>query len=56
MMNLKEFEKIDHFVSKVAEVDSDENLWLKIASEPLLLRPPDMQPVRDLISQVINSN
>lgn len=56
MLNLKEFEKIDHFVSKVAEVDSDESLWLKIASEPLLLRPPDMQPVRDLIRQVITSN
>jgi hypothetical protein len=50
IINLKDFENLDSFLKFVMEVDQSKALWEQMASEPILLRPPNLSEVNKLLS------
>jgi hypothetical protein len=55
LINLADFDNFHNFVSYVEKVNKSKVLWQKIASEPILLRAPDLSQVNKVLSQALES-
>jgi hypothetical protein len=55
IINLADFDNFHDFVSYVEKVNKSKVLWQKIASEPILLRAPDLSQVNKVLSQALES-
>ena len=55
IINLADFDNFDNFISYVEKVNNSKVLWEKIASEPILLRGPDLSDVNKVLNQALES-
>ena len=55
VINLKNFENLAAFVKRVNEINNSKSLWEKIASEPILLKAPDLSDVNAILKQGLKS-
>lgn len=54
LINLVNFNSLEDFTSKVAEVNDSPELWRAIAEEPLLARRPDLSEVIALLQRALS--
>ena len=50
-INLANFPTLEDFVDKVSEVDQNDELWLRYASEPLLMKRPSLDHVIEVLKK-----
>jgi hypothetical protein len=55
IINLADFDNFDNFISYVEKVSNSKTLWEKIASEPILLRAPDLSDVTKVLNRALVS-
>jgi hypothetical protein len=48
-INLANFETLEDFTEKVKEVHENDELWMKIASQPLLQKRPSLDQVIEVL-------
>ena len=54
LINLANFNSLEDFISKVAEVNASPALWRAIAQEPLLTRRPDLSEVIAVLQRALS--
>jgi hypothetical protein len=54
LINLANFNSLEDFISKVAEVNASHALWSAIAEEPLLTRRPDLSKVFSVLQRALS--
>ena len=55
IINLAEFDNFDNFTAYIEKVNNSKVLWEKIASEPILLRAPDLSGVNKVLNRALES-
>ena len=53
MINCADFPTLENFVSKVEEVNASQELWESYASQPFLLKKPNLSEVTKLLERVL---
>jgi hypothetical protein len=53
VINLAEFDSMNEFVNFVSKVNADSKLWEEIASQPILLREPDLSDVNRVLRKAL---
>jgi hypothetical protein len=54
IINLNDFNNFEDFYDYVIQVEKDKDLWDSIASQPILLREPDLSDVKKVLSKALN--
>jgi hypothetical protein len=55
VLNLNDFNNLEDFINRVKEVSQDRFLWESIASQPILLRKPDLSKVNQVLSSALKA-
>lgn len=55
MVNAADYSDLQGFADAVAHIDDEDGLWPSMASHPLLAKPPDLDPARELIRRVVGA-
>lgn len=55
LINLANFPTMEEFVHRVGEVNNDDDLWMEIASQPLLQKRPELNHVVQILTKACES-